>query len=71
MLLGLYPIAELTRVIVVSGNYYFPQMHGEFAGEIVFMWTFYLCIVPTFLFFTSKRVSRWTSQNREVKIEKM
>jgi hypothetical protein len=49
MLLALYPIIELTRVIVVSGQFYFPQMEGQFWVEIAFMWTMYLSIIPVFL----------------------
>jgi uncharacterized membrane protein len=49
MLLGLYPIVELTRVIVVSGEHYFPEMGGQFAAEIAIMWTLYLLIIPVFL----------------------
>lgn len=49
MLLGLYPIAELTRVIVVSGTYYFPDMDGQFIAEITIMWFLYLLIIPVFL----------------------
>ena len=54
MLLGLYPIVELTRVIVVSGTYYFPDMDAQFTLEIVLMWILYLSIVPVFLFYSRK-----------------
>ena len=49
MLLGLYPIAELTRVIIVSGRYYFPDMDGQFIVEIAVMWVLYLLIIPVYL----------------------
>jgi len=58
MLLGLYPIAELTRVIVVSGTYYYPEMDGQFAAEIAIMWLLYLSIIPIFLL-----INRWNTQH--------
>ncbi len=44
MLLSAYPIVELTRVIRVSGQFYFPEMDGQFIAEIVIMWILYLSI---------------------------
>lgn len=55
MLLGLYPIAELTRVIVVSGVFYFPDMTGQLYAEVAVMWVMYLSIIPVFLFFNNRR----------------
>jgi len=49
MLLGLYPVVELTRVIIVGGTYYFPEMRFKFATEITVMWVLYLAIIPVFL----------------------
>lgn len=54
MLLGLYPIAELTRVILISGYAYYPNMNVQFIVEIIIMWLLYLAIIPVFLF-TSRR----------------
>jgi hypothetical protein len=50
MLLALYPIVELTRVILVSGLIYFPDMADHFAAEIAIMWTFYLSIIPVYIY---------------------
>ena len=52
MFLGSYPVIELTRVIVVSGTYYYPDMKGWFGVEIAAMWLFYLSIIPVYLLFT-------------------
>jgi|PlaIllAssembly_1097288.scaffolds.fasta_scaffold1474041_1 hypothetical protein len=52
MFLGSYPVIELTRVIVVSGTHYYPEMQGWFALEIAGMWLLYLSIIPVYLFFT-------------------
>ena len=52
MFLGSYPVVELTRVIAVSGTYYFPDMQGWFVFEIAGMWLLYLAIIPVYLFFT-------------------
>jgi hypothetical protein len=52
MLLAIYPVVELTRLIVVSGNFYFPDMKGWFVFEITSMWIFYLSIIPVYLLFT-------------------
>jgi hypothetical protein len=57
MILGSYPVIELTRVIVVSGTYYFPDMKGWFALEIAAMWIFYLSIIPVYLLFTQPSFS--------------
>ena len=59
MLLGLYPIVELTRVIVVSGVYYFPEMKGQFAAEVGIMWILYLMIVPVFLLVNQQRIRNY------------
>jgi uncharacterized membrane protein len=59
MLLGLYPIVELTRVIVVSGVYYFPEMKGQFAAEISIMWILYIMIVPVFLLLNQHRIRNY------------
>lgn len=48
---GLYPTVELTRVILVSGTYYYPGMTHYFYLEIAGMWIFYLAIIPVFLLF--------------------
>jgi hypothetical protein len=52
MFLGSYPVIELTRVIVVSGTAYYPNMRNWFAVEIAAMWFLYLSIIPVYLFFT-------------------
>jgi flagellar biosynthesis/type III secretory pathway M-ring protein FliF/YscJ len=65
MLLGLYPIAELTRVIVVSGEYYFPDMKGQFIAEIAIMWALYLAIVPVFLVFNNHSIRNYRAQRKE------
>jgi hypothetical protein len=59
MLLALYPIAELTRVILVSGEFYFPEMKGQFAAEIAIMWVLYLSIVPLFLMINNSRLRHY------------
>jgi len=51
MLLGLYPVAELTRVIIINGIRFFPEMTGQFMAEIVLMWVLYLLIIPLLLKF--------------------
>jgi hypothetical protein len=51
MFLGSYPVIELTRVIVVSGTSYYPEMKGWFTFEIAGMWLLYLSIIPVYLFF--------------------
>jgi uncharacterized membrane protein len=66
MLLALYPIAELTRVILVSGEYYFPEMKGQFGAEITIMWAMYVSIIPVFLLLTAHRVRRYQKQKREL-----
>jgi len=63
LLLGLYPIIELTRVILISGEYYFPEMGTQFAAEIAIMWFLYLLIIPVFLLFTR----RWSPNNQKMK----
>jgi len=65
MLLGLYPIVELTRVIIISGEYYFPEMGGQFAAEIAIMWTLYLLIIPVFLLLTSGRLRHYRKMKQE------
>jgi hypothetical protein len=65
MLLGLYPVAELTRVIIVSGTYYFPEMHGQFAVEIALMWILYLSIIPVFLFINGRGLHIMSDVNKE------
>jgi hypothetical protein len=49
MLMGLYPIVELTRVIIVNGQYYFPEMSAQFNAEVAIMWVLYLGIIPVYL----------------------
>ncbi len=66
MLLGLYPIAELTRVIIVSGEFYFPEMKGQFAAEIAIMWILYLSIVPVFLLFNNHRLRNYRTMKNEL-----
>lgn len=65
MLLGLYPIIELTRVIVISGEAYFPEMKGQFAAEIAIMWTLYLSIIPVFLFVHSRIMRHYSPKTEE------
>ncbi len=52
MFLGSYPVIELTRVILVDGRHYYPELLGWFIFEIAGMWLPYLAIVPIYLFFT-------------------
>lgn len=66
MLLGLYPIVELTRVIIVSGQFYFPEMKGQFAAEIAVMWVLYLSIVPVFLLFNNRRLRFYRRMRNEL-----
>jgi len=66
MLLGLYPIVELTRVIIVSGQFYFPEMKGQFAAEIAVMWILYLSIVPVFLLFNNRRLRFYRRMRNEL-----
>jgi uncharacterized membrane protein len=65
MLLALYPIAELTRVIIVSGTYYFPEMEGQLIAETTIMWVLYLSIVPVFLLFNNRNVRHLRRLKRE------
>ena len=66
MLLGLYPIAELTRIIVVGGEYYFPNMKGQFGAEVALMWVLYLSIVPVFLLVNNTRLRRYRNKKSEI-----
>jgi hypothetical protein len=59
MLLGLYPIAELTQLILVSGVYYYPELKGQFVGEIVVMWALYAAVIPVFLGFAGQNARRF------------
>jgi hypothetical protein len=45
ILFTLYEPAELTRVIVTSGHYYYPEKHGSFVREISFIWSRYGCFI--------------------------
>ncbi len=65
MLLGLYPIIELTRVIIVSGRYYFPDMDAQFFAEVAIMWLLYLSIIPVFLFISKHVTSRVSRKRKE------
>ncbi len=58
MLLTLYPAVELTRVIVVAGPLYFPQMQGKFVYEIVTLWVMYLLMIPVYLWITADASKR-------------
>lgn len=58
MLLALYPIAELTRVITIDEliRHLNPEINiGNFYAEITIMWILYLCIIPAYLWITSKK----------------
>ena len=66
MLMALYPIAELTRVILVSGEYYFPEMKGQFGAEITIMWAMYLSIIPVFLLINNRRLRSYQKKKREI-----
>ncbi len=66
MLLGLYPITELTRIIIVSGEFYFPEMKGQFAAEIAIMWILYLSIVPVFLLLNNHRLRHYRKMKKEI-----
>ena len=46
MVLCLYPIVELTRIIVVDGMRLYPDKLPHFIFELAFMWVFYLGIIP-------------------------
>ena len=52
MLCGLYPIAELTRIILVAWEWYYPAMGGKFILEIALMWLMYLGIIPLYIWVT-------------------
>jgi hypothetical protein len=65
MLLALYPIAELTRVIIVSGTFYFPEMKGQLVAETTIMWVLYLSIVPVFLLFNNRNIRHLRRLRRE------
>jgi len=54
MLCGLYPIAELTRIILVAWEWYYPAMGGEFLRELIIMWGMYIGIIPFYIY-----VTRW------------
>jgi hypothetical protein len=58
LLLGLYPIAELTRVIRDDKEFYYPHMETQFTIEMVSMWVLYLCIIPVFLWFNGSHSER-------------
>ncbi len=66
MLLGLYPIAELTRVILVSGTYYFPGLKSQLIAEIIIMWTLYLSIAPVFLLFNNRNLRHFRKWRKEI-----
>lgn len=65
MLLGLYPIAELTRVIIVSGEFYFPNMKGQFVAEIAVMWILYLSIAPVFMIFNNHTLRHYHQMRKK------
>jgi hypothetical protein len=67
MFLGSYPVIELTRVIVVSGTSYYPDMKGWFTFEIAGMWLLYLSIIPVYLFFTRTSLNKKKVTNNHVK----
>ena len=46
MVLGFYGTGELTRYIVVDGMQVNPDRMGWYVFELVFMWVFYLAIIP-------------------------
>ncbi len=46
MVLGLYGTGELTRYIVVDGMQVNPGRMAWYIFELVFMWVFYLAIIP-------------------------
>lgn len=52
MFLSSYPVVELTRLIIVSGSLYYPEMQGWFVFELAGMWLLYLSIIPVYLYFT-------------------
>lgn len=52
MLCGLYPVLELTRMILVAWEWYYPAMGGEFIREIALMWLMYLGIIPLYIWVT-------------------
>lgn len=49
MLLTLYPCLELTRLIIINGWTLWPGEGSLFAGEIAFIWTTWLMIIPVYL----------------------
>ncbi len=52
MLLAGYPIIELTMIIWFTpgrGFYYRPELFSTFLFETIYMWAFYLCIIPVLL----------------------
>jgi hypothetical protein len=58
MLLGLYPICELTKTILVGGLHYYPELSWQFAIELTLMWTMYLSIIPVFVKLSSPNLNR-------------
>ena len=50
MCLGLYPLAELTRVIWTISFVYDPSRLATWIAETVFMWLLYLSIVPVMIY---------------------
>lgn len=58
LLLSAYPVMELTRLIVVNAliNRLYPEMPiGLYYLEIVYIWVFYLAIIPVYLIATRGR----------------
>ncbi len=46
---SLYPPIELSRVIVQSGMYYYPQLKGMLWIEVAVIWFFYLLSIALIL----------------------
>jgi len=60
MALTAYPVMELSRLIVVNAlvNRLYPEVHiGLFYFELVYIWVFYLAIVPVYLISTNNRIN--------------
>lgn len=56
MCLGLYPAAELTRVIWTISFAYDPERLTTWVTETVIIWLLYLAIIPAMMYLSRLRV---------------
>ena len=59
MCLGLYPVAELTRVVWTISYAYDPDRLSTWVAETIIMWILYLLIIPIMHF-----AIRWLSAEK-------